>query len=168
MGAGGLINIAAGGGLQNGGWQSITWTNNKASLNVNGSLDLWDGNSVTVDALLGSGSIAAGNGSTQTFNIGVNGGSGTYSGVINNGAGTTVLVSSAGSKEVLAGTNAYTGGTTISGGTLQFGGNAATPASQTLSGLVRTGQLVWAGSGVMVLTDVANSLPATSPSTAAP
>ena len=156
MGAGGLISIAAGAGIVNGGWQDITWTNNQASLTVSGTYDLWDGNTTYVDALNGTGFIIDSNGGGKTLQIGVANGSGTFSGAV---PGNAALTKAGTGIEVLAGTNSYTGGTTISGGTLQFGGNAATPASQTLSGLISgAGQLVWAGSGVMNLTDASNSL----------
>lgn len=58
---GGLIDILSGVTLlRNGGWQKGVWTSNLSSLNVGGTFDLWDGNSVRVDALTGAGTITKG------------------------------------------------------------------------------------------------------------
>jgi len=54
---GGLITIDSGTTLQNGGWSRGLWTNNKADMQVNGTLDVWDGNPVYVNALNGSGAV---------------------------------------------------------------------------------------------------------------
>ena len=124
LGAGGVINIPAGTGIQNGGWQNITWTNNLASLNVNGGFDLWDGNQVRVDALTGSGSVIDPNYGNALL-IGVNNGSGTFSGVISNAI---ALTKNGTGIEVFTGANTYTNGTTINGGTLQIGNGGNTGA----------------------------------------
>jgi autotransporter-associated beta strand protein len=89
---GGLITIDSGVKLVNGGWSKGTWINgtipNKADMAVNGTLDLWDGNPVYVDALTGAGainvSLAYGTGFRQ-LHVGVAGGGGTYSGSIHPG-----------------------------------------------------------------------------------
>lgn len=82
MGAGGLIDIQSGATVINGGWQCIDWSSNLASLNVDGTFNLWDGNTVYVDALTGAGSVTKGAGSIIGLNVGVNNGSGTFSGTI--------------------------------------------------------------------------------------
>lgn len=104
---GGLITIDSGVVLQNGGWSKGVWTNNQADMEVNGTLDLWDGNPVFVDALTGAGGVAFGwpwtVGARQLI-VGVMGGSGTFSGtiasthftgsfvrIVKNGAGTQVF-----------------------------------------------------------------------------
>ena len=148
--SGGLIDIASGVTLRNGGWQKGIWTTNLSSLNVGGTFDLWDGNAVRVDALTGAGTINKGTpNSNLNLVIGVNGGSGNFSGVINasngstyftlvkEGAGTQTLsgatdnnsaraVVNAGTL-ILAKTNSATAhalgaGLTIAGGTVQLGG----------------------------------------------
>jgi hypothetical protein len=54
----GIITINIGVELRNGGWSRGVWNTNKADLQLNGILNLWDGNPVYVDALTGTGSIA--------------------------------------------------------------------------------------------------------------
>ncbi len=56
----------------------------------------------------------------------------TFGGTIQNGAGVLSLVFSGGAM-VLSGTNTYSGGTTISAGTLQAGNNAALPSNGLLT-----------------------------------
>ena len=134
LGAGALIDIQAGASLTNGGWSNINWTNNQASLNVNGgTLDIWDGNQVIVDALTGNGTVThTSYGGTETFEVGVNNGSGNFSGTITDTSGHGLALLKAGSGiQILSGANTYTGGTTISGGTLQLnvGGETGTLAS---------------------------------------
>jgi autotransporter-associated beta strand protein len=85
MTSGGLITIDTGVGLVNGGFSRGVWTNNLADLTINGtgSLDMWDGNPVRVDALNGTGSILLGfGGKDKELRVGVDGGSGTFSGNI--------------------------------------------------------------------------------------
>ena len=60
LGSGGLIDVQSGATMKNGGWQNITWTSNLATLNVDGTFDVYDGNTVTVDALTGSGTVDKG------------------------------------------------------------------------------------------------------------
>ena len=57
MDSGAVIDVQSGASMINGGWQAITWTNNKASLNIDGSFDMWDGQNVYVDALTGAGTV---------------------------------------------------------------------------------------------------------------
>ena len=73
------------GTFKNGGWGATTWTNNKASMLIgsSGTLDMWDGLTVVVDALSGNGTVTANPGTsnaTQTISIGVSNGSGSFSG----------------------------------------------------------------------------------------
>ena len=64
------------------------------------------------------------------------GGSTTFSGVIQNGAGQTALTLNGPGTQVLTGSNTYSGLTTISGGTLQFGSGGTTGSINNTSGLV--------------------------------
>ena len=86
---GGTIDIQ-GGTLRNGGWGGGIWTNNLASMNVaaGAMFDFWGGQSMTVDALNGSGTIDSTKyGASQTLTVGVNNGSGTFSGIFQNSTG---------------------------------------------------------------------------------
>jgi len=134
---GGLIDIEAG-SILNGGWQGGYWSNNKSSLYIASGavIDLWDGNTIYVDALTGAGTVTKGSisASTNTIIIGVNNGSGTFTGTITETAGNPVAVTKQGSgTETFTGTNSYTGVTTISAGTLKLGSTSAlgTTASAT-------------------------------------
>ncbi len=82
---GGLITIDPGVTFVNGGWSKGIWTNNKSDLQVNGTLDVSDGNPVIVNSLNGAGAIiladVASSRATE-LHVGVLGGSGTFSGTI--------------------------------------------------------------------------------------
>ena len=84
--AGGTLTIDAGVRLRNGGWNKGVWTANLSKLEVNGVLDLWDGQSVFGDALTGAGLIDIRSGTawsgTKSLLIGNLGGSGLFSGTI--------------------------------------------------------------------------------------
>ncbi len=127
--AGSVIDIQSGSGLYNGGWQAFNWTNNKAILNVNGGLDIVDGQAVTADALTGSGTItsATTGGAAINLTLGVNNGSGTFSGNIT-AAGTRVvsLVKNGTGSQTLSGTTTFRGATTVSAGTLAITGSLST------------------------------------------
>ena len=146
MAAGGLINIAAGAGIQNGGWQNMTWTNNHASLTLSGSLDIWDGNEVIVDALNGNGVLTHTQqlGTNLPVEIGINNGSGTFTGTITNASGYPLNLNKLGTGiEVLTGNNNYTGGTTITAGTLQIGNGGAGATIASTSAVLDSGWLVF-------------------------
>lgn len=84
LGSGARIDIQSGAKLLNGGWQSLEWSGNQADLTVDGTLDIWDGNPVSVDALNGNGAITKnhpGNSPTE-LRLGVDGGSGTSLGSV--------------------------------------------------------------------------------------
>ncbi|MEC5126878.1 autotransporter-associated beta strand repeat-containing protein [Verrucomicrobiales bacterium BCK34] len=85
MGSGGLIDVQEG-TLRNGPWKGQDWSANLADLNVDAgaTLDVWDGNSVRVDALSGAGTITRGtpNTGSSTLIIGVDNGTGDFTGVI--------------------------------------------------------------------------------------
>jgi autotransporter-associated beta strand protein len=82
---GGQIIIDSGVSLINGGWSMGIWTNNLSNMQINGVMDLWDGQPVRVNALTGSGSVNFSNpwgGSARQIHVGIGGGSGTFSGSI--------------------------------------------------------------------------------------
>jgi autotransporter-associated beta strand protein len=122
---GGTIDIE-GGTLKNGGWQNAAWTpawgaNNLSSMTIgaSGTLDLWDGRPVQIDALNGSGTITSGDGNTNVgLTMGINNGSGAFSGTILAGP----ITKSGSGTQVLSGANTYTGNTNLNGGVLQLAG----------------------------------------------
>jgi len=121
MGSGGLIDVQSGASIVNGGWQDIDWSSNLATLNVDGTFDVWDGNTVYVDALTGSGTVTKGSGSGNVIlTIGKNNGSGTFSGTIKNTSGTLSITKvGSGTQTLSGGSNLiYTGATSVSAGTL--------------------------------------------------
>lgn len=87
---------------------------------VNGTLDL-NGYSQTAGALAGSGTVTTATAGSVTLTAGTNNQSTTFSGVIQNGSGTTSITKQGTGTLTLTGTNTYTGGTTISAGTLTVG-----------------------------------------------
>ena len=130
LGSGALIDIQSGASMYNGGWQNMTWTGNKASLQVDGTLDLSDGNNIFADALTGSGTVTMGDLSWGSYNksitVGVNGGGGTFTGTISDSGDDTVsLIKTGGGTQILTGQNTYRGTTTISNGTLRIDGNSS-------------------------------------------
>jgi len=133
--SGGLITIDGGAGLYNGGWQKGVWTNNLASLNVDGTFNIADGNPVTVDALTGAGTFTKGAAGSSTLRLGINNGSGTFSGSIVNPSGAIYLIKTGTGVQTLSGTNTYTGGTTNNGGTLKLANqNAVQNSTVTMNG----------------------------------
>ncbi len=126
---GGTIDVQAG-YIINGGWQGTYWTNNKASLNIasGATFDIWNGNTVYVDALTGAGNVGIGfNGGTISLQVGVNNGSGTFTGVILAGSSPIALTKLGTGTQTLSGVNTYTGSTTVSAGTLKLGAAGVIP-----------------------------------------
>ena len=147
---GGWIDVKEG-KLINGGWSgNINWANNKGSINLaNGtSLNLWDGNTITIDSLTGSGTVTRGgltvgianNANNEKYGVANN--TATFSGVIQNGAKTGSLNKVGTGTQILSGNNTYTGETKISGGTLQIGTGGTT-------GTLGTGAVTVSGPGTL-------------------
>ena len=126
LSSGAAIEIESGATMRNGGWQNMTWTNNKGSMNIasGATFDLWDGAAVTVDALTGSGTITKTmvQNSPISLTVGADNGSGIFSGAISNPSGQISLVKTGSGTQTLSGSNTYTGTTTVSAGTLLING----------------------------------------------
>ncbi len=114
------------------------------SLAVNGgTLDLM-GNSLTVGTLSGSsGAVITSATSGSATLTACGSGAGTYGGVINDGAGTIGLTYNGSGSLILSGSNAYSGATTISSGTLQIGAGGTTGALSGSNAITDNGALVF-------------------------
>ena len=131
---GGLIDIE-GGVIMNGGWSGGQWTNNKAGLYIasGARFDVWNGNTVYIDALTGSGTVDKGQSGTSNIIIGVNNGSGTFSGIIQNPSGSISITKQGSGTQTLSGANTYSGTTTVSAGTLKLGASGVIPDGSAIS-----------------------------------
>jgi fibronectin-binding autotransporter adhesin len=129
----GLIDIQSGAKLTNGGWQCFNWASNLANLRVDGTLDCWDGNTVTYGALLGSGSIVKTSYGANVLYLdhGKNNASGTYSGTTANTVGTLAPIKYGSGTQILSGICAHTGETTnwAGNGALLINGSTASGTS---------------------------------------
>ena len=138
LGSGALIEIQSGASMINGGWQNMAWTSNLAAMQVDGMLDLNDGNAVIIDALTGSGTVTTTNytdsfSNSRTLTVGRDGGSGTFSGTITQATvHVTGFTKIGGGTQTLTGTNSYTGNTTVNGGTLIVNGNITSSSLTTV------------------------------------
>ena len=97
-----------------------------------------NGNSETIDALSGTGTVdTAAATSAPTLTLGSGNGNGTFSGAINNSgaSGATLSVSKSGNgTQALSGNNTYTGTTTVTSGTLLINGSTASGSAFSVSG----------------------------------
>ena len=102
------------------------------NVSLTGTLDL-HGFSDTINGLSGAGTVDNTAAGTPTLTVGANDQSSTFSGTITNRSGTLALAKTGTGTLILAGTNGYSGATTVSGGMLQLGvlgvGNAVTIAN---------------------------------------
>ena len=99
---------------------SATGFSSSSAFTVNSVLDL-AGFSNSVASLAGSGSVTNSGGSPVTLTAGDDGTSTVFSGTLANGTGSLGLTKSGAGIFALSGSNSYTGGTTVSVGTLQAG-----------------------------------------------
>ena len=159
MSAGGLIDLEGTSRLTNGGWQFINWANNNASMciSANSTLDIWDGNSIYVDALTGSGRIQRGTSGSPTINmtIGVANGSGVFSGLIYGGSNTSAIgiIKVGTGTETFAGSEGYGGTTYINQGTLQIGNGGSTGTINVTPLIVNNANLVYNTTANVVLSN---------------
>ena len=145
--------------LQLGTANAIPSGSGKGNVVVNGLLDL-AGYNATINGLSGSGIVdSSGTANAVTLTVGAANATSTFSGsIMNSGADTTstatlTLVKTGNGILILTGTNTYTGGTTVDGGTLDFAGPAATPTAGIVTvnsgGRVVLGALLGSSSLVM-------------------
>ena len=117
-----------GGTLQFTGSGTLGSTSGALTVNTGGTLDL-DGTNQTVGNFTGTGGAVLNNGTAtnKTFTIGQgNGTGGNFAGAVNDhssGTGTLALDKVGSGTLTLSGVNSYSGGTTISAGTLQLSGS---------------------------------------------
>ncbi|MDB6032604.1 MAG: Extracellular serine protease precursor [Verrucomicrobiales bacterium] len=123
----------------------------KGNLVVNGTLDLF-GNSDTINGLSGSGLVDNSAPGSATLTVGNNNASSAFSGTLTNSSGALALVKAGSGTFTLAGTNAFTGPTTVGGGTLLVNGSLQTlsvtissPGTLGGSGLIKGAALIQAG-----------------------
>jgi outer membrane autotransporter protein len=136
---------------------------------VNSTLNL-NGFSNTIGSLSGTGTVLNNGAATATLTVGHDNSNSTFSGVLENGTSVLALIKSGTGVLTLTGTNTYTGGTTISAGTLQLGNGGTTGSitgnvidngvlafnrsdSVTFNGVISgQGTLVKQGGGTLTLT----------------
>jgi fibronectin-binding autotransporter adhesin len=148
---------------------SMTGLSPKSAFTVNATLDP-DGFSNTIGSLAGTGTVLNNGEFLATLTVGNDNTNSTFSGVLENGTSALALIKSGTGTLTLAGGNTYTGGTTISAGTLQLGNGGTTGSitgnvidngvlafdrsnSVTFAGVISgTGSVAQIGTGTMILT----------------
>jgi autotransporter-associated beta strand protein len=99
--------------------------NSATTLNTSGTLNV-GGFNQSIGSLAGSGTVTNSGGSAGVLTAGGNNTSTTFAGVIQDGASATALTKTGMGTLAFSGANTYTGGTTISAGTLQLGNGGTT------------------------------------------
>jgi outer membrane autotransporter protein len=158
--------LLIGGRLQAG---SATALSPNSAFTINSTLDL-NGFSNTIGSLSGTGTVLNNGTAAATLTVGHNNSDSTFSGVLQDGTSVLVLTKTGTGVLTLTGTNTYTGGTTISAGTLQLGNGGTTGSitgnvidngilafnrsdSVTFNGVISgQGTLVKQGGGILTLT----------------
>ncbi len=155
-------------------------TNNQGAAtidqSVSGSVDL-NGTSQSVNGLIGTGYVTNSNAAGASLTIGGAGGSSQFYGIIKDGAGALSVTKTGAGLLTLGSANTYSGGTTVSGGTLRLAsagtgvlqmGGAGTTLTTTggttaiLQGPVGTGTLTLSGGATLqdsgYATNLANAI----------
>ena len=128
--------------------------NGYGNVNVNASstLDL-NALSPTLNGLNGAGIVDSLAGGAVTLTLGESGAYATFNGSIKNSAGTLALVKDGAGTQTLAGTNTYSGGTTINAGILQIG-NGGTTGTASTGNVTNNGTLQFNWTGINSFTNV--------------
>src|SRR5271166_1301972 len=108
---------------------SVTGFSPNSAFTVNSTLDL-NGFSNTIGSLFGTGIVLNNGATAAALTAGNDNANSTFSGILQNGTSVLALAKSGKGMLVLTGANTYSGGTTISAGTLQLG-NGGTAGSIT-------------------------------------
>jgi len=141
--------VNSGGTLRAGSNGALPSGSGKSDVTLDGTLDL-NGYSPSVNGLTGSGTVTAGVAGTATLSVGNNNQSSTFSGVIQDGSGTVSLTKVGTGTLYLTGTNTFSGGTTISAGSLQLGYYSSTGSLGT-GAVVDNASLVFSRSGTATI-----------------
>jgi autotransporter-associated beta strand protein len=111
--------VISNGTVQLGGVNVLPGGPGKGDVILNGTLDM-NGKNEILNGLSGSGTVDTVAGGTPVLTVGASGSSSTFNGVIQNSAGTLVLTKNGAGTLTLGGNNTYSGGATVSAGTLQI------------------------------------------------
>ena len=147
LGGSAVIDVQAGTFVVGGLNVNNDWTGNQASLNIaTGAVFHAVASNVIINVLTGGGEFAGGYPDYGYIHdtIGVNNGSGTFMGTMRDDLAPMNLLKVGSGTQVLAGWSTYTGSTTITNGTLEFGLNAQAPVLSGPEGAdVQGGRLVF-------------------------
>jgi autotransporter-associated beta strand protein len=143
----GATSVGIGSTLQLGNASAIGST---SAVTVIGTLDL-NSYSPTLGSLAGSGTVTSSVAGAVTLATGGAGTSTTYSGLLQDGAGTLSVNKAGAGTLTLSGANTYTGGTTISAGTVMFGSGYVTTSSAVTSSPIGSGNLTIAAGATLDL-----------------
>jgi len=132
---------------------SASWVFNNTNIGKQ-TVDFATG-TISFGSFTGAGEFRGNNAGTKTLSVGALGLTDTFSGTINDGTGTVALIKTGTGTMTLSGNNSYSGGTTVSAGTLALG-NATNTLADTGAVNVNGGTLDIAGNsdtvGVVILT----------------
>jgi fibronectin-binding autotransporter adhesin len=138
----GNTTVSSGGTLKLGSATVIPDGAGKGDVSLAGTIDL-AGFSETINGLSGAGTVTTSTG-TPTFTVGSNDVTSTFGGTIVNGSGTVALTKTgAGTLSLTNNSNAYTGTTTISAGTLSIGAGSTTGAISNSSSVTDNATLIF-------------------------
>ncbi len=127
---------------------NVFGSNSAMTVASGAALDL-GGFNESIGSLAGAGTVASGVAGSATLTTGGDNSSTTFSGAIQNGFGTVALTKTGSGSFTLSGTDAYTGATTIDGGTLNVNGSIASS-----SGVIVNSGGTLGGTGIVPTTTV--------------
>ena len=139
---------AVDGGTLKAGAANVFGSNSAMTVASGAALDL-GGFNESIGSLAGAGTVASGVAGSATLTTGGDNSSTTFSGAIQNGFGTVALTKTGSGSFTLSGTDAYTGATTIDGGTLNVNGSIASS-----SGVIVNSGGTLGGTGIVPTTTV--------------